>query len=502
MQQRYSKVNFRKLVKDLADMYSDHTFDVVIAELVANSLDSEARSISIEWDEESQILVVTDDGNGMTDEQFEEYHNLAAELKSRGTGIGFAGVGAKISFNLAGRVITETRHGDTVNASDWHWNEGDSLTWSDIESRLLPGNGTRVEVRFNQHHTPPGVDAGYIRAVLRRHYLPLFITDFARSYEASGIYVPCPTFTVNGTSMPWEDLTAALDLEQVDKFQVKDGTRPIGLGAIGLKEDAPTGWHDYGVLLCTHGKVIKPEMFGLQTGALGTRLFGIVEIPTLIQFVTTNKSELKGGRDRYRELEALLHPVREEVQEFLAKHGVAAVEQKKNQLSVKLETELTKMLKGLPELQDFDGLLARSGKLRRSETGAITATAGTRQNTDGGGKRTGDRQGTGEGKSRGSPLRRDTQGRERAKNQRSRRNQGPRVAFEEHPGRNETAWLDVDTIIINSGHKAYCQQISQDQAKLTYCMFSIGVALDKAGLDEPADGSSYVDKFIAAWGAA
>ena len=56
VQERQSLVNVRKLVKDLADMHPDHPFDVVIAELVANSLDSKAKSIALEWDDTAGIL--------------------------------------------------------------------------------------------------------------------------------------------------------------------------------------------------------------------------------------------------------------------------------------------------------------------------------------------------------------------------------------------------------------------------------------------------------------
>ena len=90
--------------------------------------------------------------------------------------------------------------------------------------------------------------------------------------------------------------------------------------------------------------------------------------------------------------------------------------------------------------------------------------------------------------------------RHEAKRQRSRNNHGPRIAFEEHPARSETAWLESNTVVINSGHSAYRQRINQDQARLTYCMFAIGVALDKADLVESNNGISYVDKFISAWG--
>ena len=510
MQERYSKVNFRKLVKDLADMYPDHTFDVVLTELVANSLDSKARNVSIDWDNESKVLVIADDGHGMTDKQFEEYHDMAAELKSRGSGIGFAGVGAKISFNIASKVITETQCGDSVHASDWHWSGVDSLVWSDIKPSKLSHVGTRVEVHFNQDQIPGGVNSEYLAKVLWRHYLPLFITEFVRAYQAIGVYKDCPEIRVNGVPMPQGELDSVMGLKQIDRFPVKNGSRSIGLGAIGLAEDdSPIIEDGYGVLLCTHGKVIKPETFGLRTGPLGAGLSGIVEIPDLIQFVTTNKSDLKGGRGRNRELEALLHPVCEKLKEFLAKHGVAPVEQKQDKLSASLERELTKMVKNLPELQDFDGLLSKSRRLRRSESGNITAALAERERdgvddgsdagrNSGGNQEARNREG--DGRSRG-PIRDDPQGREQAKRRKSRNNQGPRVAFEEHSGRAETAWLDSSTIIINSGHDAYRQRITQDQAKLTYCMFAIGVALDKAGLAEPVGGVSYVDRLIGAWGA-
>ena len=356
MQERYSRVNVRKLIKDLAEMYSDHPFDVVIAELVANSLDSSAKSISIEWDNDACVLTVTDDGEGMTEQQFEEYHDLAAELKSRGTGIGFAGIGAKVSFNIAGRVITETRCSGSAYGSEWGWSDTDSLVWRDTDPGRLSGNGTRVEVHFDRTHLPPTVDTKYLISVLRSHFLPLFISEFARSYERSGIYPACPKLVVNGMPIPQGGLNEVMGVSQSERFPVKKGGRSVGLGAIGLAEDG-TANIESGILLCTHGKVIKSEMFGLQTGPLGAGLTGIVEVPDLVKFVTTNKSDLKGGRGGHRELEELLHPVREKVKEFLAKHGVAQVEKKQNKLSANLERELTKMVKSLPELQDFDSLL-------------------------------------------------------------------------------------------------------------------------------------------------
>lgn len=493
-----SRVNFRKLVKDLADMYYDHPFDVVVTELVANSLDAKAKSIAIDWDDQAKALVVADDGAGMTDEQFAEYHDFAAELKSRGDGIGFAGVGAKISFNIASRVITETRRSGKANASDWQWDDGGSLAWQAIQPKRLKGDGTRVEVHFNPQQIPDGVNSDYLLSVLKRHYLPLFSEEFIRAYRTSGVYQTCPAFVVNGTAEKPRSLEDSVGLSQSSNLKIAAKSKTVGYGVLGvLDEEPPANGRGYGVLLCAHGKVIKPEMFGLPNGTLGARVFGIVEIPALIKHITTNKSDLKHGRNK--DLESLLSPVRENLRQFLSGQGVEQVDQKQNQLSVKLESELSKMVKRMPELQDFDGLLAKSQKLRRGENGNISAEETERgepqnhreaaESGEGGG---------GSGQSR-NPLEKDGQGKEKAKQQKRSRNEGPRVTFVDYPARAETAWLEASTIVINSGHHAYRQRISTDQARMTYCMFSIGVALDKQ-LGDVSDGVSYVDKFISAWG--
>ena len=490
------------LVQDLADMYPDTPFDVVLTELVANALDAKASEISISWDSTEHVLIVADDGNGMDMEAFEQYHDFAAELKPRGAGIGFAGVGAKISFNIARQVITETRCAGGVNGSDWRWHDDGSLRWRPIRSNQLTTDGTRVEVRFRLDLFTLGIDDEYLVRVLKRHYLPLFIDEFVRSYTAIGLYPNRPQFIVNGSPVSCDGLSEVAALSHHVDFQVGAGALAVGWGAIGISDrDYPVGSHAYGVLLCTHGKVIKPELFGLSTGTLGPRFFGIVEIPNLIEYLTTSKSDLKGGPGRVRGLNRLLDPVRQEMKAFLADQGIAVAEQRRDQLSAKLERELSRLVPRLHELRDFDGLLRRSRAIRKNDAGNLL-TSEFKNKRDGDATAAVSPSGTAEtanGKS-GSSRQSDEDGKTRAKRQRSRRNQGPRVAFEEHPNRGETAWLDSNTIVINIGHAAYRQRISQDQAKFTYCMFAIGVALDKADLAQSDDGLSYVDKFISAWG--
>lgn len=492
MQVIQSKVNFKKLVRDLADMYGEDTFDVVVSELVANALDAKPSVIQLDWDKYRKVLIVQDDGNGMSKEAFHTYHDVAVDLKRRGDGIGFAGIGAKISFNIADRVVTETKNNGVVNASDWRWHPDGTLGWNHAKSGNLKSNGTRVAVHFQRALDFSHVDNQYLFDVLRQQYLPLFISEFLLAYQKMGMYLQPPRFIVNGEVVKTENLDTVGSPLQVKKFSIRSGRQDVGLGALSVSRiDRPINNSTYGVLLCTHGKVIKAELFGQSTGLLGSKLFGIVEIPKLVQYLTANKSGLQGGPGKTQGLNRLLDPVREELRKFLGQHGVAAPERERDQLAVKLERALTRMVRTLPELQNFEGLLRRSRRKGNpsERDGPDSSSQSSTSNDVPEGTVDGVDTETKEKKRRPSPKRR-----------RSRNGPGPRVAFEQHPDRDETAWIESNTVVINSGHKAYKLRISQDQAKLTYCMFAIGVALDKSEIVGLPEGESYVDKFIAAWG--
>ena len=492
MQVNQSKVNFKKLVRDLADMYGENTFDVVVSELVANALDASPSVIQLHWDKHRKVLLVEDDGVGMTKEAFHTYHDVAVDLKRRGDGIGFAGIGAKIAFNIADRVVTETKCNGVVNASDWRWYPDGTLGWNHTKSGNLKSDGTRVEVHFQRALDFTHIDNRYLLDVLKQQYLPLFISEFLLAYRNMGMYPKPPRFVVNGQVVKTENLDTVGSPLRVKKFPIRSRKQDVGLGALSVSRiDRPINNSTYGVLLCTHGKVIKAELFGQSTGLLGSKLFGIVEIPQLVQCLTANKSDLKGGAGKTQRLNRLLDPVREELRKFLAQHGVAAPERERDQLAVKLERALTRMVRTLPELENFEGLLRRARRkgISPEKDGvdsllqSSTSNGAPEENVD-------DVEVEAKEKKR-KPA---------TKRRRSRNGTGPRVAFEQHPDREETAWIESNTVVINSGHKAYRQRISQDQARLTYCMFAIGVALDKSEVVGLPEGESYVDKFIAAWG--
>lgn len=184
MSMHESSVNFENLIKDLADMYPYDVGIVVLIELVANALDSKATLINVDYNPREKSLVITDNGTGMTQEDFDQYHDFAAGLKTRGMGIGFAGVGAKISFNIASQVITETRSSSYSGGSNWYLESKRRLIWEDITPSHLKTFGTRVNVIFRKDVSLPFDDTNSIIALLRQHYLPLLDKRFLSIWRA------------------------------------------------------------------------------------------------------------------------------------------------------------------------------------------------------------------------------------------------------------------------------------------------------------------------------
>ncbi|HEV8573560.1 MAG TPA: ATP-binding protein, partial [Dehalococcoidia bacterium] len=90
-----TRVDLLHLLEDLADAYPGELAETVLTEMVANSLDSGASTIQLLTDPASPAgptLTVIDDGVGMRRAELRRFHDVAASVKTRGDGIGFAGV--------------------------------------------------------------------------------------------------------------------------------------------------------------------------------------------------------------------------------------------------------------------------------------------------------------------------------------------------------------------------------------------------------------------------
>src|SRR5881296_4201360 len=125
-----TRVDLLHLLEDLRDAYPGALEETIVTEIVANSLDSGASHIAIRADPAQATFMVMDNGSGMRRRELARYHDIAASTKTRGQGIGFAGVGIKLALLLCDDVVTETRRGKHHVATRWHLASRHRAPWA------------------------------------------------------------------------------------------------------------------------------------------------------------------------------------------------------------------------------------------------------------------------------------------------------------------------------------------------------------------------------------
>ena len=177
----YSGIDYNHFLDDIRDMYPFSTGEAVLTELIANSLDAKATLIDIRTDPANNVFELTDNGSGMDKKGFEVYHNFSTSFKRKGTGIGFAGLGAKLGLKIAGSIVTECRQQPGRRgkyfwgASEWKFQKRGRMSvpmWYDLDTRMLTQHGTRVRMYLKPKQSQL-LDADTVRAILLRHYFPL-----------------------------------------------------------------------------------------------------------------------------------------------------------------------------------------------------------------------------------------------------------------------------------------------------------------------------------------
>jgi hypothetical protein len=500
-----SSVNFENLIRDLAEMYPFDVPEVVFVELVANSLDAKPTTISIYFDTSKRSITIEDNGEGMTDSEFDQYHDFAAGLKTRGMGIGFAGVGAKISFNIADRVITETRSASFSGGSNWFLKSRKKLIWEDVEPSHLVNKGTRVEVVFRDESVVPYFSSENIGKLLKRHYLPLLDVNFLKLYSSLSYYSQDLRFIVNDKVIEPGQIAEDFCLDKVNNFIACSASKRVGYGILGLAQsEYPVAPNLCGVLLCTRGKVIKADLFNQFPGSIGSRILGVVEVPQFVNFLTTSKTDFT-RRGKYREFEKLYDPIRQEFKSWLTKIGVEQLEVSGTEEAASLERELKKILPDVPELADFFGFRAKKTVLQPSSRGMVTAEAhdGVTPTLPLGEGVAGEGSGpVEEGDQPGQSFveNKDSGGIPATPISRVGR-RGPKIGFAEAPGRLDLAWVDGNNVIINTGHPAYGKIRSHSMARRLYSLFAIASAIQRFLFSEGnTQDLQFIDRLMAAWG--
>ncbi len=282
-----TRVDLLHLLEDLRDAYPGALEETIVTEILANSLDSGASRIAIRADPAQATFTVVDNGSGMRRRELARYHDIAASTKTRGQGIGFAGVGIKLGLLLCERVVTETRRGKTHVASDWHLASRHRAPWKWVPPvGLVSERGTAVRLGL-RNPLSPLLDGGFLEAAIRRHYEALLDPRFAPMLASQ--YPRGVRFEVAGRVLDRE----AREAEETAPIEVRLGRKkkPAALGYLfraphALPEDRR------GVAVSTLGKVIKRgwDWVGL-TPAAPDQIGGLVEVPALAECLTLNKAD-------------------------------------------------------------------------------------------------------------------------------------------------------------------------------------------------------------------
>jgi hypothetical protein len=282
-----TRVDLQHLLEDLRDAYPGALEETILTEVVANSLDSGATCLRVTADPVASTLTIVDDGSGMRRRDLVRYHDLAASTKTRGHGIGFAGVGIKLGLLVCEDVVTETRRGKEHVASRWHLAGRHKAPWKWIPPLgLAADHGTAVQLKLHNALSPL-LDEGYLEGVLRRQYQPLLEPEFDEMLAAH--YPKGFRFEVNGRVLERHHVSGA----EVSRLAVclARKRKPAAVGYLARSE-SPFPDDQRGMAVSTFGKVIKRgwDWLGI-TPAAPDRMAGMIEAPALAAALTLNKGD-------------------------------------------------------------------------------------------------------------------------------------------------------------------------------------------------------------------
>lgn len=314
-----TRVDLLHLLQDLADAYPGDLHETILTEIVANALDSGAARIRFVTDPSAPSLTVIDDGQGMRRADLRRFHDLASSGKTRGQGIGFAGVGIKLRLLVSEEVITESRRGKEHVSTTWMLSARRRAPWRWISpTGTVAERGTAVRLRLGNPLSRLA-DPGFVEATIRRHFEPLldpFFDELLRKHYPDGI-----RFEIDGRELP----RAGVSDRELAPIAVRlaGKRKPSAIGFL-VRGDEPIDVDGRGVAISTFGKVIKRGWDWLgMVPATADRVTGLIEAPELAASLTLNKADFLRSGPRGASYLAYRKAMQEAVSMQLAQWGDA-----------------------------------------------------------------------------------------------------------------------------------------------------------------------------------
>ncbi|HEX9878779.1 MAG TPA: ATP-binding protein [Candidatus Binatia bacterium] len=513
-----TRVDLQHLLEDLRDAYPGSIEETILTEIMANSLDSGARQISLESDPALSTLTVVDNGSGMRRRELARYHDIAATTKTRGQGIGFAGVGIKLGLLVCDEVVTETRRGKSHVATSWRMASRHRAPWKWVPPPgLALDQGTAVRLKV-QNVLSPLLDPGFLEASIRRHYQPLLdptFDGFLAAHYPKGVVVH-----VNGR--PLEKRFWEAPHRELLEIRLMRKRKPSAYGYI-IREEEPLPEERRGLSISTYGKVIRRgwDWLGL-TPLEPERVGGLIEVPELAACLTLNKGDFIRAGTRGATYLAFRKAIQEAVSKQLAAWGdqrEPAEDQRPKEVRP-LQRDLIHVLEELAvEFPLLDSLVERhsggqkrlplgsSGKVtdpRSLVTASVMERAEGEENGEEPATRPADRP-AGEDAGQAEPDHADSAldnrlhlpGKGRA---RRPAHYGLDIQFEDRPEDLELGRLVESTVWVNRSHPAY-QRALASRSIGYHIALAVGMALAPLAA-ESADEHGFVTAFLSRWGEA
>ena len=501
-----TRVDLLHLLKDLRDAYPGSIEETIVTEMVANALDSGATTIQLMTDSAEASITVVDNGRGMLQKELRQYHDIAATTKSRGGGIGFAGVGIKLGLLISDEVFTETRVGHQHIATTWRLSSKRRAPWDWVTPEGLVGDrGTGVRLRV-RNALSPLVDSGYVEELLYRHFQPLF--DPAFEQILSGHYPNGIGFVINGRTLPsrvWNGAEkGAIAIKPPRK------RKPSAMGFL-VRQSEPLPEDQRGIAISTFGKVIKRgwDWVGI-TPAEPDEVGGLIEAPMLAQSLTLNKADFIRVGTNGAPYVAFRKAIQEAVASKLAEWGISRERPTENRRrsTRPMERDLEKVLLNMAD--DFPLLStlierrtggqrrlplanpADEGKQEQEIGGPIPATQGVSQEQP-------DKTEPPNSSREPAQPPSTTLGTGVKRSRRPTRYR-LRIQFEQRAGSDELSRLVESTVLINEAHPAYNRAVAS-RATGYHIALATAMALVKLAV-EPGDEHSFITSFLVRWGEA
>jgi len=494
-----TRVNLRHLLEDLRDAYPVPPEEVIVTELVANALDSGARSIRFLVSPAGRTMTLVDDGRGMTRPELAKYHDIAATTKVRGRGIGFAGVGVKIALLLAEAVVTETKRGRNHAATRWSLETPQRAPWRRArpDGLVTTRGGTAVTILLSDPASPL-VRPDYLTDALHRHFAPLLDDDICTRLLDS-VYGKRVSFSVNGESVT---APSAASPGSVRPFTVRMGARSrlVGAGRLFVAP-GPVPEESRGLAVSTYGKVIKRGWEWLGIAPLRPDLVcGLVEAPMLASLLTISKADFLRDGPALWKFYGFRRAVQRALEPLLAELGERREEPPAGKPMREAVRELNRALGGLageyPALAALLGVRFRGPVPGAEGEGGPGEREGVPEEGPSGAGAVEAAPSPQEGAAESVPEKPQLDAPEGEGGRRP--GGGLSVEYEDRPDREEPAWLADGIVRVNRAHPAFTRAVAE-KAEGYHLAFAAAWAIARH-LDAAADPGIFVNRFMRKWG--